>query len=67
LLPPTAEARRAARDALRAMVGVRGTLTDEGRRRLRRMEKVFDADPDEPVKLGAPHAGSAEDHSRPRI
>ena len=67
LLPPDAESRRAGRDALRAMIGVRGSLSDEGKRRLRRMEKIFEADPDEPVKLGAVYARRAQDDPRPRI
>jgi hypothetical protein len=69
LLPSDAEARRAGRDALRAMIGVRGSLSDEGRRRLKRMEKVFEAEPDEPVKLGAAYARPAQSQhdQRPRI
>ncbi len=67
LLPSDADARHAAWDALRAMIGVRGSLSDEGKRRLRRMEKVFDADPDEPAKLGAVHGRRAQNQQRPHI
>lgn len=56
-------------DALRAMISARGSLSEMGKRRLKRIEKVFDAASDEPQKVGAVHARSTQDphQQRPHV
>ena len=56
LLPEDADERKAALDALHAMIAVRGSLPEECKRRLKRVEALFAAKPDKPAKSGAPHA-----------
>jgi hypothetical protein len=66
LLPPDAEQRHKALEAVRAMIGVRGALGEEAKRRLRQIEKIFSADPDEPQTIGPPHARHQPQQSQQR-
>ena len=50
LLPESATARHAGLEALRAMIGARGVLPEEGTRRLVRVEALFAADA-QPLKV----------------
>ncbi|MGZ6070563.1 MAG: hypothetical protein ACXWK8_05065, partial [Myxococcaceae bacterium] len=49
LLPQDLEKRREALDLVHRMVSARGTLSAEARRRLRRLDSLFDLEPDRPV------------------
>jgi len=53
LLPKSLEKRREALDVVRRMVSARGTPSDEARRRLRRIESLFEVKPE---STGHPHA-----------
>jgi hypothetical protein len=55
LLPRSLEKRREALDLVRRMVSARGTPSDEARRRLRRVESLFEVKP-EKESSGHPHA-----------
>ncbi|HSP19636.1 MAG TPA: DUF3141 domain-containing protein, partial [Myxococcaceae bacterium] len=50
LLPTSVERRREALDLVRKMVTARGTLSPEARRRLRRVESLFDVEPGRPAE-----------------
>ncbi|MGZ6079355.1 MAG: DUF3141 domain-containing protein [Myxococcaceae bacterium] len=49
LLPQDLEKRREALDLVHRMVSARGTLSAEARRRLRRIDSLFDLEPERPV------------------
>jgi hypothetical protein len=55
LLPRSVERRRAALDLLHRMIAARGALDDEGRRRLQRIESLFEVKPEKPT-TGQQHA-----------
>jgi hypothetical protein len=56
LLPKSVDQRRAALDALHRMVTAKGTLPEEGRRRLNRIEVLFDVKAEKPAKGEAVNA-----------
>ena len=56
LLGADAVGRKAALDVLHRVLAARGGLSDEGRRRLTRVEALFDVQPDKTVKAEAAHA-----------
>jgi len=56
LLPSSMDERRAAMDALRRVISAKGTLPEEGRRRLARVEALFDVKAEKPAKEEAVHA-----------
>ena len=56
LLPKHMDERRAAFDALHQMIAAKGELSAEGKRRLDRIETLFDATAEEPAKGEAIHA-----------
>jgi hypothetical protein len=55
LLPRSVERRRATLELLHRMISARGALDDEGRRRLQRIESLFDVKPEKPT-TGQQHA-----------
>ncbi len=56
LLPKNMDERRTALDALHRMTAARGALSEEGKRRLNRVEALFDVKTEKPAKGEAIHA-----------
>ena len=56
LLGADASERKAALDVLHRVLAARGDMSDEGRRRLARVEALFDVKPEKAVKAEAAHA-----------
>ncbi len=56
LLPRSAEKRREALDALHLMLAARGSLTEEGSRRLHRVEALLEVTPERPLSEHPLHA-----------